>query len=334
MSSVTASPLLAAQQRYVDALPWRITGSEELPLALAAGRVVYADVTATHDLPAYPRAIVEGWLVHTAATQAASETAPVTFTVAGSVNPGDEICPSFTPAQVLRVATGSITPAAGYSIIRAWDATTDGDRVTITRPFAPNFFIEEPGCDLKSGALVVAAGEVLTPTHLSTLASLGLATVAVARAPTVAIFSSGNEVIPHTAPFRPGLIRDCNAVGVAAAIHLAGGIPDFKGIRRDDFGGFVAAVQSALVHHDMAVISGGTAIGGRDFISDLISSIGDLIVDGVPMRSGRPLIMGVSGTKPIVCVAGHPPEALRGFKLFGIPALDRLMGKRAELPTE
>jgi molybdopterin biosynthesis enzyme len=84
----------------------------------------------------------------------------------------------------------------------------------------------------------------------------------------------------------------------------------------------------------MIVISGGTAVGGRDFISDLVKAVGELIIDGVPMRSGRPLIMGRSGKKPIVCVAGHPPEALRGFRLFGAAALDRLQGRAAELPLD
>jgi molybdopterin molybdotransferase len=82
------------------------------------------------------------------------------------------------------------------------------------------------------------------------------------------------------------------------------------------------------------VVSGGTAVGGRDFISDLVKELGDLLVDGVPMRSGRPLIMGVAGGKPVVCVAGHPPEALRGFHLFGVAALDRLLGRDAPLPED
>ena len=94
------------------------------------------------------------------------------------------------------------------------------------------------------------------------------------------------------------------------------------------------AVRQALGDSDMIVISGGTAVDGRDFISDLLRAVGELVVDGVPMRSGRPLIMGVADGKPLVCVAGHPPEALRGFRLFGAAAIDRLTGRDAGLPPD
>jgi molybdopterin biosynthesis enzyme len=100
---------------------------------------------------------------------------------------------------------------------------------------------------------------------------------------------------------------------------------------RDDFETFVRAVASALPHCGMVVIAGGTAVGGREFVRDLVAALGSpgVLVNGVPMRSGKPLIMGVVGETPIVCVAGHPPEALRGFRLFGVPALARLLGRTA-----
>ena len=97
---------------------------------------------------------------------------------------------------------------------------------------------------------------------------------------------------------------------------------------------FVTAVRAGLASSDMVVISGGTAVGGRDFISDLVRACGDLLIDGVPMRSGRPLIMGMSQDKPLICVAGHPPEALRGFRLFGVAAMNRLLGCETDLPAD
>ena len=99
----------------------------------------------------------------------------------------------------------------------------------------------------------------------------------------------------------------------------------------DDFDAFVAVIEEVLDDSDMIVISGGTAVGGRDFVSDLIKAVGELIIDGVPMRSGRPLIMGIAKGKPIIAVAGHPPEALRGFRLFGEPALKKLLGQKVVL---
>jgi molybdopterin biosynthesis enzyme len=112
-------------------------------------------------------------------------------------------------------------------------------------------------------------------------------------------------------------------------VRKEGGVPKAFGVIRDDFDTFLRALRAALPYCGMIVIAGGTAGGGREFVADLVAGLGSpgVLVNGVPMRSGKPLIMGVAGEVPIVCVAGHPPEALRGFRLFGVPALARLLGR-------
>lgn len=308
--------------------------SEPCALSQAVGRVLYEDVRCTMDSPPYHRAIAEGFAVNTADTEGASEDAPVTFTVAGEVKPGDETCPPIGKGQGVSVATGSLLPDGAVSVVRMWDCTVGEGTFTITRPFAPRFFIEDQGCDGKAGDVLLSAGATLTPMDLGLAAGQGLSELAVARRPKVAVFSSGNEVVPHTEPQRPGAIRDSNSVMLAAAVLQAGGIAEFYGIMRDDFDHFAAEAGRALKHSDMLLISGGTAVGGRDFIADLVRALGELIVEGVPMRSGKPLIMGIANDKPIICVAGHPPEALRGFHLFGAAALNQLLGRQAGVPED
>lgn len=328
------SPLLTAQQKFIDAINTGATGSENVSLTQALGRTLTQPLQAQEDAPAYHRAIVEGFVVHAAATQGASEENPISFKIIGNVRPGDALCPSFAPGEAVEVSTGAIVADGPVAIVRMWEAKRNGDSFTISRPFPPRFFIEDQGCDIKKGTEIIAAGTVLQPQHIGTLASLGINTVAVGRQPLVTLFASGDEVIPHTGTFRPGLIRDCNTPMLAAAVTATGGLPQNAGIMGDNFDTFVSAVKKALETADMLIIAGGTAIGGRDFISDLIREVGELIVDGVPMKSGRPLIMGMANGKPIVCVAGHPPEALRGFRLFGAPAIAKLMGQQVELPAD
>lgn len=328
------NPLRAAQEQFAAAIPFRATGPEMCPLADALGRTLHADFTAPEEAPPYHRAIVEGFLVNADDTQGAAEDHPVAFRIAGEIRPGDADCPHPDTAEGLRVATGSIVPDGPVAVVRMWEAKVEGDRFSVTRPFPPRFFVEERGCDHARGAVVLPAGTVLDPAALGTVAAFGVDRLEVARTPRVALFSSGDEVVPYTDDTRPGTIRDSNAVMLAAAVAKAGGAPESFGIMKDDFDRFVAAVKRALENTDMVLVSGGTAVGGRDFISDLVRAVGTLIVDGVPMRSGRPLIMGAADGKPIVCVAGHPPEALRGFSLFGVAALDRLLGRDRPLPED
>ncbi len=328
------SPLLTAQQKFIDTIPAGATGTENITLTEALGRILAQPLQAQEDSPAYHRAIVEGFIVHTSATQGASDENPISFKVIGNVRPGDALCPHFSTGEAIEVSTGAIVTDGPVSIVRMWEAKRNGDSFTISRPFPPRFFIEDQGCDIKQGSEIIAAGTPLQPHHIGTLASLGINNIEVSRQPQVTLFASGDEVIPHTEKFRPGLIRDCNSPMLAAAVTASGGLPQSAGIMGDNFDTFVSAVKESLNTTDMVVIAGGTAIGGRDFISDLIREVGELIVDGVPMKSGRPLIMGIANGKPIICVAGHPPEALRGFRLFGAPAIARLMGQQTELPLD
>ena len=330
-----ASPLITAQQKFVEAVPLRILGNEMCSLSEALGRTLYTDILAPTDMPPYPRAIVEGFVVNTADTDGATEDSPKSFQIVGEIKPGDSECPRIKKGQALRVATGSIvSPDAPFSVVRMWEAQMQGNTFEITRPFPPRFFIEEQGCDLTQNAVALKAGTTLTPFDIGMIASLGIHQVKVSRQPNITIFASGNEVIPFTESISPGKIRDSNSIMLAAAVTEAGGIPDLAGVMKDDFDTFAAAIANALQDADMVIISGGTAVGGRDFIADMIRQTGKLVIDGVPMRSGKPLIMGMAENKPLVCVAGHPPEALRGFRLFGVAAINRLLGKESDLPLD
>lgn len=329
------SPLRQAQEKFVAAVAVRSTGEESSFLLDALGRTLYQPVVAPHDMPPYPRAIVEGFLVNAKDTEGATEQSPKLFNIVGRVAPGDATCPKIGSGEAVEVATGSLVSNDPVAIVRAWEAErVDANRIAVKRVFPPRFFIEEQGCDLSAHVEVLPAGIELGPWELGLAAGLGVEEVSVARRPTVALFSCGAEVIAFNEPLGPGLIRDSNSIMLSAAITRAGAIPRFAGIMPDDFETFRGALAKALKENDMVVISGGTAVGGRDFVSDLIRDVGELLVDGVPMKSGRPLIMGAAAGTPIVGVAGHPPEALRGFRLFGQAAIDRMLGRERAVPED
>ncbi len=320
-------PLREAQRRFLDALPRGPLGCETAPLEAALGRTLAAPVQAPEDAPPYPRAIVEGYLVRAADTQGASETHPGQARIVGRSLPGDTHCPEPGPGEAVEVATGSLVPEGEFAIVRPWEAQREGDTVRYTRPFPPGFFIEARGCDYRAGQPLFPAGMRIGPREIGIAASLGLTHLPLAPAPRVALFAIGGEVIPHSSRPSPGQIRDCNSPMLAAAVREAGGVPLPLGILPDDFDAVLARLRQALAHADLLLLSGGTAACGRDFVSDLFRALGELIVDGVPMRSGRPLIMGQAEGRPLVGVAGHPPEALRGFLLFGQAAIARLLGR-------
>jgi molybdenum cofactor synthesis domain-containing protein len=335
VSSVPTSgepdPVQSALDRFLAAFPAGPRRVEDVPLDESLERVTAADIAAAVDSPPYARAIVEGYLVAPADVASASASNPVTLSIAGTIRPGDVPPERVAPNTAWEVSTGSAIPAGAWSVLRQWDVTAADRRVTVVAASPPDANIEAQGCDLRQGTVVISKGVRLGPDEIALLGAQGLDTIPVSARPIVGIFGSGNEVIPHTARLTPGAIWDCNTPALRASVRREGGVPRTFGVIRDDFDTFHRALAGALPHCAMIIIAGGTAVGGREFIRDLVGALGSpgVIVNGVPMRSGKPLIMGVIGEVPIVCVAGHPPEALRGFRLFGAPAIARLLGRTA-----
>lgn len=329
-------PVAAALETFLAVVPQSASGAEKVPLSAARGRVLAADVTAAIDDPPYSRSIMEGYVLASSDGAMAATDRPVTLHVVGEIPVGSGEAKGLGPGKAMRVTTGSYIPNGDFAVVKQWDVVREGDEVRLTRPVGAGENIETQGSERKKGSLLLAKGHRLTPADLFLLASQGILEVSVAKRPRVAIFSSGNEVISPTEPFRIGAIWDCNSYGLSALVEEAGGTPLFKGIIKDDFDFFAKRLREVLAEVEMVVISGGTAIGGRDFTVDLVNAAGapGAVVKGVPMRSGKPLVLGAAGSKPIVCVAGHPPEAARGFNLFGRPALGRLLGETVEAPAQ
>ncbi|MBI3805710.1 MAG: molybdopterin molybdotransferase MoeA [Nitrospirae bacterium] len=326
-------PVQSALESFLPLIPRGPLGGEKAALLAARGRVLAVDVAAVMDDPPYARSIMEGYVVPASEAAAASNERPVVLQVVGEIPVGIGEAKGIGPGKALRVTTGSYIPPGDYAVVKQWDVLQEEGKIRLTKPVRPNENIETQGADRKKGTALFKQGHRLTSADLFVLAGQGILEVTVSKRPRVALFSSGNEVIPPTEPFRVGAIWDCNQYGLSALVEEAGGVPIFKGIVKDDFTLFSARMKESLAEVDLVLISGGTAIGGKDFTVDLVNAAGapGAVVKGVPMRSGKPIVLGVSGVKPIVCVAGHPPEAARGFTLFGRPALGRLLGETAEI---
>ena len=324
-------PVAAAIERFFAAFPAGPVGVESVELGKACARVLAADVKAAIDSPPFSRALVEGFLVNAADTGNAGEGTPVSLNVSGAIGPGKTFENQIPSGTCMEVSTGSFIPEGAFAVARYMDVTRSGKGITIKRGYNQGDNIEAMGCEIKKGEGILRAGTRLSPKEIMILAGQGILSAKGARAPRVAIFCSGNEVIPPSEPLRPGYVWDANSYTLSAQIEEYGGLPLFYGIMKDDFSAFKEALKDGLAKADMVVISGGTAIGGREFIADLIHSFGGpgVVVNGVPMRSGKPLIMGVVEKKPVVCVAGYPPESLRGFELFGKPVIKRLLDRKS-----
>jgi putative molybdopterin biosynthesis protein len=257
-----------ASARFQRHLALRPLGSERLPLARALGRVLAEAVVAGVDVPGFDRSNVDGFAVRAGDTVGASERAPKVLNLNAEVlTPGVEARVAVAPGTATLIATGGMLPRGAEAVVMVEHTETrqqDGATlVEVRRPAAAGQFIAFAGSDLARGETVVRAGQTITSREIAMVAAVGCAEVAVWRRPRIAVFSTGDELVPPGGPIRPGAVYDSNAAILAAAVEEAGGLPVALGIGRDDEAEIERLVREGLASCDMVLMSGGTSAIGR-----------------------------------------------------------------------
>lgn len=326
-----------ARARFYRHLKMRPLGSETVPLSQALGRVLARAVIADVDVPGFDRANVDGFAVHAADTEGASERAPKPLTLNAEIlTPGREPAIEVMPGTATLIATGGMVPRGADAVVMVEHTETrgadEGMLVEMRRPATPGQFISFAGSDLARGETVLRAGQVLTSREIGMLAAVGIAAVDVWRRPRVAIISTGDEIVAPGRPLRPGAVYDSNAAILAAAVEEAGGIAKPLGIGPDDEIVLSRLVDEGLSTADIVILSGGTSKGAGDLCYRAVALFKDpgIVVHGVALKPGKPLCLAVTGGKPVIVLPGFPTSAIFTFHEFVAPVIRAYAG----LPQE
>jgi molybdopterin molybdotransferase len=271
---------------------------------------------------------MDGYAVAAADTFGASESQPAYLTVRGSVVMGAPADGRVGPGEALRIATGAMLPYGADAVVM-WEHTREsGDVLEVHRPVAPGEHIVTVGEDVREGETVLRAGRVLRPADIGLLAGLGVAEIAVARRPRVAIISTGDELVgPEETP-GPGQVRNVNQYSLGAWVRHLGGEPLLLGRVRDDADEILALLRRAVAAADVALISGGSSAGARDLTRAVVESLGEpgLLFHGIAVRPGKPTVVGAHRGVPVFGLPGHPISAMVIFLVLVRPLLERLLG--------
>ena len=340
-------PLPQAQARLEQALHQAgltgILGSQEIPLdERALGRVLTSAVWAKISSPHYHAAAMDGFAVRAEQTAGAMPTAPLLLTC------GD---------QALYVDTGDPLPDWANAVIpientEALDETgrlqSDPRRpqaIRIRDALTPWHYVRPLGEDIVATELVLPAGHTLRPVDLGAIAACGHERVLVARRPRVAILPTGSELVPVGQPVQPGDIIEYNSLVLAAQVVSWGGEATRYPITRDDFDEIQAQVSIAAREHDLVLLNAGSSAGAEDFSAHVVETLGEILVHGVAVRPGHPVILGMlrrdlpemgdagltggkAGSIPIIGVPGYPVSAAITGEIFVKPLLERWLGKQ------
>ncbi|MGB9839668.1 gephyrin-like molybdotransferase Glp [Thermovenabulum sp.] len=305
-------------------------GFEEVDLFEAAGRVVYSEVQAGEDVPAFNRSTVDGYAVIAKDTFGASEAVPAILEVIGEVKMGEKTELKINQGQAVRIYTGGMLPVNSDAVVMLEYAhPLDDKTLLIEKPVAPFENVIKKGEDMAAGEVLFRKGHTLRTQDVGALAALGITRVKVFKKPKIGIISSGDEVKKPDEKVDMGEIRDVNTYTVFSALKALGaaGIP--FGIVRDDFDQIKNTLKLALKNCDAVIISGGSSVGARDLTLKAINSLGEpgLIFHGLSVKPGKPTIFAVVKGIPILGLPGHPVSALVIFELIGRPLVNLLMGR-------
>jgi molybdenum cofactor synthesis domain-containing protein len=296
---------------------------ERVALADARGRVLSRAVVADADVPPFDRASMDGYAVIAADTAGATRESPRRLRLAGRVYTGDVPTESVAAGACMEIATGAPMPDGADAVIMVEETAVESDRVSLFAAVRPAQNVGPRGADISAGQSVLDEGDVLNASRIGALAALGRADVAVWARPSVAVLSTGNEIAPQGAPLPPGQIYDINRFTLSAVIAEHGGIAVPVATARDT----LAALHEALdecVHHDVVVFSGGSSVGERDLILDVVRDRGEVLFHGIAVKPGKPTLFGRVDGKPVFGMPGYPTSCLSNAYILLVPALRRM----------
>ena len=302
---------------------------EVLPLDQCVGCILSQDIVSEIDLPEFNRATMDGYAVQARSTFGASESMPALFRIVGAVEMGEVPTVSVQPGEAVRIATGGMLPDGADSVVMIEHAQAlDEHTLEVFKSSVPLQHVIEIGEDFRREEQILPKGSRIRPQEMGVLAALGQTHVSVYRQPTVAIISSGDEIVPIEETPSLSQLRDVNAYTLAGLIGLSGGIPLYLGIARDNFDELHSLCKNALAESDMVLISGGSSVGSRDFTMEVIQALpaAEILVHGVSISPGKPTILATSEQKPIWGLPGQVTSTMVVFQVMVRPMLEKIGG--------
>ncbi len=323
---------LAEARAHLAAAVRPLMRTEAVPLGQLAGRVVAHDVVASVDVPPFARAMMDGYAVHAADTVDATRDQPRALVPVGRVFTGEVMTQAVTTGECVEIATGAPLPPGVDAVVMVEETAPGADgRVHVLTPVRTAQHVGRAGADIAAGSLVLRGGDVLLPARVGVVAALGLPALDVYARPRVAIVSTGNEVVAPGSPLGPGQIYDVNRHTLSAVVHAHGGEPVAFDVAADTLDALDAAVDLAL-GCDLVVFSGGSSVGDRDLVLDILTRRGTVVFHGIATRPGKPTAFGQIGSVPVYGMPGNPTSCLTNAYVLLVPFLRALARLPAHQP--
>lgn len=317
-------PLDEALKRFFDALEkskaLQPLPAESIPVEHSRGRVTAQPIWARVSSPHYHAAAMDGIAANARDTYGASKTTPVRLKVG---------------TQAHWVDTGAPMPLGCDAVVMVEDIQPIGEEeIEIRAAVAPWQHVRPLGEDIVATELVLPENHVIRPQDMGAMTAAGLTEVPVRRKPQVAIIPTGSELVPPGSTLVPGKLIEFNSVMLSGLIEEWGANPRCFPIVPDDLERIGEAVAAALESCHIVVVNAGSSAGTRDYTATMVEQLGELVVHGIAIRPGHPVVLGIAQGKPLIGIPGYPVSAVLTTELFVKPVVYRLLGSTPPAPLK
>ena len=317
--------IAAAREQLLDATTPH-DRTERVSLTAADGCVLAEPVDARRAVPHYARAAMDGYAVRAADTFGAGERSPEILRHAGTASD------SLAPGEAVRVHTGSELPDGADAVVMIERVEEVGEEIEVFSALAEGANVAPVGEDVAADQRLFDVGHRLRPSDLGLLKSTGVNEVRVREPPTVGVIPTGEELVQGNPA--PGEVIETNGLTVSEYVKRWGGRARYREITTDDREALRVALQRDLTK-DVVVTTGGSSVGERDLIPEVVDELGEVVVHGVALRPGHPVALGVVESTPIVMLPGYPVACIVNAVQFLRPLLKYVGGFPASPhPTE
>ena len=304
----------------------KVKGVEKVSLDQALGRVLAEDIISRVNNPPLDNSAMDGYALIAQDIVTATPESPIKLEVVEEIAAGYSAKGTLKPGQAMRIMTGAPVPSGANAVLMQEDTEKESNFILCMDKADDQENIRKAGEDVKVGETVLKKGITLNPAHIGMMAVVGRSQIAVSQRPTVAILSTGDEIMELDETPEGPQIFNSNGHMLAAQIKSAGGIPFYLGIAKDTEKDLMEKFTWAL-KADIVVSSGGVSVGDYDLVKASLQKMGqEMLFWKVAMKPGKPLAFGRIGETPIFGLPGNPVSSFVSFEQFVRPSLRKVQG--------
>ncbi|NQT77760.1 MAG: molybdopterin molybdotransferase MoeA [Bacteroidetes bacterium] len=295
-------------------------GTEKADIKDTLHRILAEDIISDVDMPPFNKSAMDGYACKEKDLDKPME-------IIESIPAGKAPEKRVESGQCSEIMTGAPVPEGADCVIKIEDTRINEKGMLVFAGKTGSLNIAYKAEDVVKGELLIPKGSFLEPQHIAILASTGYASPLLARKPSVAIISTGDEIVEPDQ--KPGLskIRNSNAYQLMAQLTKCGAIPEYLGIARDEKEATYELISHALKNHEVTILTGGVSMGKYDFIPEVFEKLGvEVLFKTIAIQPGKPTLFGKLGNKRIFGLPGNPVSAFNTFELLVRPYLCMSMG--------